>query len=59
MQQPHLFPLVRSELARLLNGYIRAKEIMAGLDNFVVPPALGSRAGVLGGLVLAEQAVEE
>ncbi len=57
MQQPHLFPLVRSELARLLNGYIRVKEIMDGLDDFIVPPKLGSRAGVLGGLVLAEQAI--
>jgi fructokinase len=56
MNQPHLFPLIRRELARILNGYIRVKEVTEGLDEFVVPPKLGSRAGVLGALVLAEQA---
>lgn len=55
MQQPHLFALVRTELSRILNNYIRVKEITDGLDEFVVPPKLGSRAGVLGALVLAEQ----
>jgi fructokinase len=49
MQQTHLFGLIREELARLLNGYVRAGE--------VVPPALGSRSGVLGALVLAERAL--
>ena len=56
MQQMHLFDLIRHELARLLNGYIRADEVIEGLDRFVVPPRLGSRSGVLGALVLAEQA---
>ncbi len=57
MQQSHLFPLVRRELARLLNCYVRSQEIMDGLNEYIVPPQLGSRAGVLGGLVLAGQAV--
>lgn len=56
MQQPHLFDLIRTNLARLLNGYIRTPEVTTGLDRFVVPPDLGSRAGVLGALVLAEYA---
>ncbi len=56
MQQQQLFPLIRAELAQLLNGYIRITEVTEGLDEFVVPPALGARAGVLGSLVLAEQA---
>lgn len=50
MQQPHLFELIRMELSRLLNGYIAAPEVM--------PPALGSRAGVLGSLALGQQAYE-
>jgi fructokinase len=57
MQQPQLFPLVRSELACILNGYIRSPEILEGLESYVVPPLLGSRSGVLGALVLAEQAL--
>lgn len=56
MQQPHLFDLIREELQRLLNGYIQTGEVTRGLDRFVIPPRLGSRAGVLGALVLAEQA---
>jgi fructokinase len=55
MQQQHLFAMVRRELGKLLNGYIRTPQILEGLDGYVVPPMLGSRSGVLGGLVLAEQ----
>jgi fructokinase len=57
MQQSHLFPLVRAELLKLLNGYIQAPEILESIETYVVPPLLGSRAGVLGAVVLAEQAV--
>ncbi len=56
MQQTRLFELIRKELARLLNGYIRTAEVTDGLDCFVSPPLLGQRAGVLGALVLAERA---
>jgi len=52
MQQAHLFPMIRRELARLLNGYIEAAELTR--EDFVVPPELGSRAGVLGALALAQ-----
>jgi fructokinase len=48
MQQGQLFAPIREELARLLSGYMRVAD--------VVPPELGVRAGVLGALVLAEQA---
>jgi fructokinase len=54
MQQPHLFVLLRAEFARLLNGYVQHPEILEGLDDFIQPPGLGSRAGILGCLVLAE-----
>jgi len=56
MEQAQLFPLIRAEVVRILNGYIQAEELFAGLDQFVIPPLLGSRAGVLGALILAEQA---
>ncbi len=56
MTQAGLFPRIRRELARLLNGYIEARELQDGLDAYVVPPLLGGRAGVLGALILAEQA---
>lgn len=53
MQQKHLFPKIRSELSRLLNGYIQTKELLSGLETYIVPPKLGQRAGVLGALSLA------
>jgi fructokinase len=56
MQQARLFPLVRAEMLRLLNGYIQAREITENADRYVVPAMLGPRAGVLGALVLAEEA---
>jgi len=56
MQQQQLFPMVRRELARLLNGYIRAAALMDEIDQYVVPPQLGNRAGVLGAIALAEAA---
>jgi fructokinase len=48
-EQMQLFDLIRKELAGVLNGYIQGCEI--------APPRLGSRAGVLGALALAEQAI--
>jgi fructokinase len=54
MQQPHIFPLVRQELLELLNGYVQAPEILEGMDDYVVPPGLGNRAGVLGAIALAQ-----
>jgi fructokinase len=56
MQQQHLFPLIRVELLQLLNGYVQAREITECVNQFVVPARLGGRAGVLGALVLAEDA---
>jgi fructokinase len=57
MQNPHLFPLIRSNFCGLLNGYLRHQSILEKIDEFIVPPQLGPEAGVLGALVLAEQAL--
>ncbi len=58
MAQRQLFPLVRQEVQRLLNGYLRVPAILDGIDSFIVPPALGDRAGALGALALAMRAGE-
>ena len=57
MQQKQIFPTMRSEFARIMNGYIRRPQVLDHLDLFLQPPALGNRAGILGALVLAESAV--
>ena len=46
MQRKELFPRLRSRLAELLNGYIDLPDL--------VPPRLGSHAGVLGAIALAQ-----
>lgn len=59
MQQKQLFPLIRREVQALLNGYVQAPAILENIDEYIVPPALGSKAGVLGALALAERARTE
>ena len=56
MGQSHLFPLIREQVKVLLNGYIQSQIILEGLDDYIVPPGLGSRAGVMGAIALAMDA---
>ncbi len=56
MSQARLLPLVRRRAQHWLGGYIDRREILTGLDRYVVAPALGDQAGVLGALVLAMDA---
>jgi len=54
MEQPQLFPLVRAKTAELLNGYFQVSEILEQIDSYIVPPALGNQAGLLGTLALSD-----
>lgn len=56
MAQAQLFPLVRRRVLELLNGYVQSPRLLEAIDTYIVPPALGRRAGVLGALALARQA---
>ena len=56
MQQANLFPMVRRQLQTLLNGYIQSNLLSDRIEEYVVPPQLGTRSGILGALALAEQA---
>lgn len=53
MKQEQLFPLIRSEVARLLNGYIKTEQT-AELDNYIVPASLNDKQGLLGCIQLAK-----
>lgn len=57
--QPHLFPRIRRCLTLTLGGYLGLAELNSDLDSFITPPALGSRAGRLGALAVATDAVAE
>lgn len=41
-----------------MNGYLQVPEILERIDEYIVPPHLGNKAGVLGGIALAQQALE-
>ena len=56
MKQPALLPLVRTRVQELLAGYVSAPELSDGIGAYLVTPALGDRAGVLGALELARLA---
>ncbi len=55
--QRQLFPAIRRELVASLGGYIVAPELTSGIEDYVVPPALGGAAGPLGSLALAADAL--
>lgn len=52
MEQVQLFPLIRREVVQLLNDYVQAPAITEQIDTYIVSPALGARAGILGALAL-------
>lgn len=54
MEQAQLFPMIRRKVQQMLNGYIQSPEILERIDNYIVPPGLGKRAGVLGAIALAQ-----
>ena len=58
MARTTLYPLVRAEISRLLAGYLASASLADGLARYIVPPALGERAGVLGALLLAATAAQ-
>jgi fructokinase len=57
MNQIQIFPLVRQNLLDSLNGYVNHDSLLNHVDNYIVPPLLGNRAGVLGAIALAQDAI--
>lgn len=57
--QVHLFERIRTALQSSLNGYVTISEVTTGIAEYVVPAVLGSQAGPVGALVLAERAYGE
>ncbi|HVN04254.1 MAG TPA: ROK family protein [Bryobacteraceae bacterium] len=53
MRQAPLFGKIHDEVLTLLNDYIQAPEILECIHQYIVPPALGGNAGVLGAIALA------
>jgi fructokinase len=54
MQRAHLFPLIRMKVKELLNGYVASPVFSSSLEEFIVPPALGNKSGILGAMAMAK-----
>ncbi|MBV9817733.1 MAG: ROK family protein [Solirubrobacterales bacterium] len=53
MNNPGLLRGVRRLVRKLVNGYLRTPMLAERIDDYLVAPALGDRAGALGALALA------
>jgi fructokinase len=54
MHQSHLLPRIREACARALHGYLPRLKTPSDFEAYIVAPALGDQAGVIGALCLAE-----
>ncbi len=52
-QHSGLIEKVRKNIQQQLNGYIRSPKILEKIDELIIPPTLGSQAGVMGAIALA------
>ena len=54
-----LFPKVRKAMQANLNGYIQLPAVLdPGVDNFIVPSSHGNKAGMVGAMTLAVEALK-
>lgn len=54
--QEQLFPLVRDRVREKLNGYLDVAKIVSDIEDYIVPPGLGGKAGIAGALAIAQRA---
>lgn len=57
MNQVQLFPLIRSKVTTMLNGYLVTKEL-GDMDHYIVPAGLDGLQGIMGCLRLATLCIE-
>jgi len=58
MNRVELFNTIRVKMKELSNQYFDHKQLLDNIEEYVVPPKLGKRAGVLGTLALAKDAFD-
>lgn len=57
MQHLPLFPSIRAKVRGLLNFYLTSPVFAGTMEEYIVPPALDRRSGVLGALALAKRCI--
>ena len=58
MEHLSLFPLIRQKVRENLNGYIASPVIAGPMNEYIIPPGLGKRSGILGAIALAKKAAK-
>lgn len=53
--QKFLFPMIRVKVKEILNKYVQSSAVGENIDAYIVPPALGTRSGMLGAIALAQK----
>ena len=59
MRQMHLFSKIHHKVLQKLNGYITESILVDHIDEYIVPPGLADRAGVVGAIALARKTFYE
>jgi fructokinase len=55
MQQPFLLPQIRAKCAEALHGYWPRLNTPSDFESYIVAPGLGTEAGIVGALYLAQE----
>lgn len=55
MEQKQLFPMIHQRVVKSLNNYVQADSILKNIDQYIVPPGLGNKAGGLGCIAIAQE----
>ena len=55
MEQKQLFPLIRSQVRKEISSYLQISKIMNEIEDYITPPKLGGRFGIMGAFALAQQ----
>lgn len=59
MAQTQIFPILHRKVQEALNNYVNSPDILVNPERYIVPPGLGGKAGISGGIALAQRAVEK
>lgn len=59
MKTPGLIEALRRRTEANLGGYIKAQQLDARLENYIVAPGLGDEAGITGAILLGKQALAD
>jgi fructokinase len=57
MKQMHLFAMIQERVKTNIAGYLVNTTLSEGIGEYIVPPGLGQRAGVMGAIALAMRQV--